>query len=140
MTPHVPPAPPIDVIAPPPLVVPPPPPVVPPPAPPAPPSHVAVVTNPDWVHKPGPDEFAQYYPPRAMDLGKEGVATISCTVTAKGTLAGCSVSGEDPSGFGFGEAALKISRFFRMKPKQIDGQSVEGGTFTTRIRFTLAGG
>ena len=60
-------------------------------------------------------------------------------MTAKGTLAGCSVVSEDPPNFGFGEAALKISKFFRMKPKQIDGQSVEGGSFTTRIRFNLGG-
>jgi protein TonB len=124
--------------APPPIVVPPPPPPAPPPAPPAPPAHVAVVTNPDWLHKPGPEEFAQYYPQRAMELGKGGVVTITCTVTSKGTLTGCSASDEDPPNFGFADAALKISRFFRMKPKTLDGQPVEGGTFSTRIRFNIS--
>jgi protein TonB len=141
MTPHIAPAPPINVPAPPPLVVPPPPPPAPPPAPAAPaaPPHAAVITNPDWIHKPGADEFAQYYPQRAMELGKEGSVVISCTVTEKGTLTGCSTSEEDPPGFGFADAAVKISRYFKMKPKQVDGQSVAGGQFTTRIRFTLAG-
>ncbi len=94
-----------------------------------------MITNPDWLRQPNGDDYAEYYPQRASDLGKGGVATISCTVTSKGTLTGCSISGEDPTGFGFGDAALKISKLFRMKPKQIDGQSVEGGSFSTRIRF-----
>jgi protein TonB len=75
-----------------------------------------------------------------MELGKGGVVTISCTVTEKGALASCSTSDEDPAGFGFADAAVKISKFFKMKPKQVDGQSVAGGSFTTRIRFNIAGG
>ena len=101
--------------------------------------HAAVISQPDWLRKPGPDEFAQYYPPRAMELGKGGKVMISCTVTAKGTLTGCTTSGEDPPNYGFGDAALKISKFFKMKPQSIDGKPVEGGSFSTVIRFQLAG-
>ena len=36
-------------------------------------------------------------------------------------------------------AALKIAAFFKMKPTQIDGQPVAGGTFSTRFRFNNAG-
>ena len=64
--------------------------------------------------------------------------TLSCTVTAKGTLVGCSTTDEDPPNFGFGEAALKISKFFKLKPQTIDGKPTEGGTFRRTIRFNLA--
>src|SRR5258707_9672050 len=85
--------PPINIRAPPPLNIrpveapkppPPAPPVVAAPAPP--PPRPSVVTNPDWVRRPGPDEFARYYPDRAQRTNTEGRATLNCTVTAAGTL------------------------------------------------------
>ena len=121
--------------APPPLVVPPPPPPAPPPAPPV--QHAAVITNPDWARRPNGDDLARYYPDRAQSLGKTGRAVISCTVTGKGTLTACSVVSEDPPDFGFGEAALKMSRLFQMRPKQADGQAVEGGTVRIPLSFAL---
>ena len=96
-----------------------------------------MITNPDWARKPNGDEFSRYYPTRAQSLNQTGRAAISCSVTAKGTLTGCSVVSEDPPGLGFGEASLKIAQFFRMKPKTADGVPVEGGTFSTTIRWEL---
>jgi protein TonB len=100
---------------------------------------VAVITNPDWARKPNGDDMAQYYPTRAMDLGKEGSVTIKCTVNAKGTLDSCSVLSETPADLGFGAASLRMSKLFKMKPKQADGKSVDGGEITIPIRWTLAG-
>ena len=100
---------------------------------------MATITNPDWLRKPTGDDVAQYYPPRAMDLGKEGKATIKCTVSAKGTVENCSVLSEEPDGLGFGGAALRMSKLFKMKPKTSDGQAVEGAEVTIPIAFKLAG-
>jgi protein TonB len=73
-----------------------------------------------------------------MEIG--GAATINCTVTARGTLEACSVSGEDPPDQNFGDAALKLSRIFKMKPLTKDGVPVEGGHFSIRIRFQVPKG
>jgi protein TonB len=74
-----------------------------------------------------------------MDLGKEGHATIKCTVAANGTVNNCSVVSEDPDGLGFGSAAQRLSKLFKMKPKTADGQSVDGAEVTIPIAFKLAG-
>ena len=58
-------------------------------------------------------------------------------LTAKGTLEGCSVTSENPGDYGFGDAAIKLSRLFRMKPKTLDGSPVDGGQITIPIVFTV---
>jgi protein TonB len=50
-----------------------------------------VITQPDWLRKPTGEDMARYYPDRAQRMNIEGRATISCTVTANGTLSNCTV-------------------------------------------------
>lgn len=84
----------------------------------------------------GPD-IMRYYPEQAQRIGLEGKAVISCTITAEGRLADCAVVSEDPPGFGFGEAAVKMSTLFKMRPKTQGGAPVDGGKVTIPIRFRL---
>ncbi|HEX7948238.1 MAG TPA: energy transducer TonB [Phenylobacterium sp.] len=108
-----------------------------PPAPPVAPPRKPDIRNPTWLKRPGADEFARFYPDREQRMGITGSATISCTVTAVGSVNNCRVVSETPDPGGFGQAALKLSRYFKMSPQTVDGQPVEGGQVSIPIRFSL---
>ena len=58
-------------------------------------------------------------------------------VARDGLLIHCKVLAEDPRGAGFGEAALKLSERFKMKPMSRDGQPVAGGVVRIPIKFRI---
>jgi protein TonB len=73
-------------------------------------------------------------------MNVEGHASISCTVNAHGTLENCSVTNESPSDQGFGDAAMRMSKLFKMRPMTKDGAPVDGGKITIPIAFRLPKG
>ena len=91
------------------------------------PSGSAQITSPDWSRMPNSEDLARFYPDRAQRAEVEGRATVECTVTASGTLIGCSVLSEEPADYGFGDATLRASKYFKMRPQTKDGSPVTGG-------------
>lgn len=106
--------------------------VDPPPAPPTP----SVITNAVFTEQPDARDFARYYPERAQERGQEGRATVECIVGADGRL-NCTITNEDPPGWGFGEATLRVSRHFRVAPATRDGSPTSGGRIRRTIRWVL---
>lgn len=96
-----------------------------------------VVTNPDWLKRPSGEDMAANYPALATYMEIEGRASISCDVKASGTLVGCCVISEAPTGLGFGEAAVKMSAAFQMRPMTVNGNAVDGGTVRIPLNFKL---
>lgn len=96
-----------------------------------------VITHPRWIARPTPDQMMRAYPMRAQRDGVEGSATLRCAVTARGGLTDCAVLSESPGGYGFGRAAMQLSRHFRLSPRTVDGQAVEGALVTIPLTFQL---
>jgi len=97
----------------------------------------AKITKPQWLQRPTAAQMERHYPRAGLSNDATGSAMIRCAVTVSGNVTACSVISEDPAGQGFGSAALKLSRYFRMSPKTIDGQPVDGAIVDIRLAFTL---
>jgi len=94
-----------------------------------------LILKPRWLR---PDFSPQaFYPPRAQVLHQTGAAKVRCEVSQTDTLANCQVLSEAPTGFGFGEALLKVSSRLHMEHLDGDGRPVEGRPVEVKMDFTL---
>jgi protein TonB len=61
-----------------------------------------------------------------------------CTVAANGGLENCSTQSEDPAGYGYGAAMLKLAPSFRLSLWSTEGLPTIGGRVSVPIRFDLS--
>ncbi|MBV9995457.1 MAG: TonB family protein [Caulobacteraceae bacterium] len=97
----------------------------------------AVITHPDWVHQPSADDVTEYYPAAAVRTSMGGRAILECGVGIDELLEYCVVREETPEGYGFGDAALRLSHLFKMRPMTRDGVPVAGAKVVIPIHFQM---
>lgn len=88
----------------------------------------------DWTRRPSGRDVADVYPRSAADGGISGATVMSCRITGKGPIDACRILAEAPEGMGFGKAALRLAREFRLTP------GGEGDRITLPIVFNLSNG
>lgn len=107
--------------------------VDPPPAPPSP-----VLTGAVFLQRPGAGEFDRFYPPRANQAQQGGRVVLDCLVASTGRVS-CTVVSETPDGWHFGDAAMRLSQYFRLGAQTADGRPTSGGHIRIPITFTAPG-
>lgn len=78
----------------------------------------------------------RYYPDRAQRMEVNGKVVLTCARIVDRRPDGCAVMSEEPLEYGFGEAALKMSRFFRLSPETINGVQTDEAT-TIPVSFKV---
>lgn len=84
---------------------------------------------------PTTEDFAREFPPEAYAAELSGTAEIQCRVQPHGELAGCRVTSETPTGHGFGDAALRMAQYFRVR--EVVGSAESGGRTRSAPRITI---
>jgi hypothetical protein len=84
----------------------------------------------DWILPLTRRQISRYYPPRALEKGIEGSATLRCRFEARRRSPDCTVVRERPDGYRFGSAARRLSRQF-----EPTSQMVSGEPFSVVVRF-----
>lgn len=97
-----------------------------------------LVTNPDWIESPTRGDISRHMPRRAREDRVGGRATLSCLIVSTGRLDGCAIVSQQPTDYGFGDAALEVARYYRMPTLTQTGLSVEGATVRVAIAFSPA--
>jgi TonB family protein len=100
----------------------------------APPDQTVVASVP-WTEAPTYQEVADAFPKGARERKLVGRAVLYCRFRDDGRLSLCRILVEQPAGFGFGGAAMKLSKAFAAPPSDSRGKTV-GGLFV-QVPFTF---
>lgn len=97
----------------------------------------AVIADPDWRERPDSQSYERFFPEEALLNDTSGVVDLDCLVIAGDALA-CRIEQEEPTGWSFGQAAMNLSREFRIEPR-IRGAPSLGRRVHVRIPFNSGG-
>ena len=86
-----------------------------------------------WDSTPDAEAFERVFPMRALEQEVSGRAVLICDIRTDRRL-DCTVLGEGPEGFGFGNAALRLYSRFRVSPEMF---GTPGYTVGERIRIPI---
>jgi protein TonB len=89
----------------------------------------------DWIVRPE-GKMPQFNPPRAKVEHVSGGAVLHCRIDARNRARQCRIYEEHPRGYGFGQAALNISRYFRIRPPVLDGKPLHKAWVPIPVMWT----
>ena len=92
--------------------------------------------RPVWTRTPAAWRLAETYPARALEQGREGEASLHCTVLSNGAL-DCAPVSEYPARAGFGGAALRVAHMYRHAQTRRDGKDAAGSPVNLRVVFRI---
>lgn len=92
--------------------------------------------RPLWTHTPSRWRLAETYPARALEEGREGEASLQCTVLSNGALR-CAQVSEYPARAGFGGAALRVAHMYRHASTLRNGRDAVGSPVNLRVVFRV---
>jgi TonB family protein len=98
-----------------------------------------MITTAAFEHLPNGAVFERFYPQAARDQGVSGRVRVQCTVSQTGTLIDCQIVSEDPKGWGFGEATLRLAGEFRVRPATADGAPTANGVISFPVVWRMDG-
>lgn len=93
------------------------------------------VAGPVWISRPNGDQVAQVYPRKALEEQLSGNVVFNCTWSENGRPVDCVLESETPTGEGFAEAGLALSKGFHAKATLSDGTPISGRPYRLPIRF-----
>lgn len=99
-----------------------------------------MIVHPVWIRRPVGDDMAAAYPAAAAERLINGRGLLVCTVKGQGRLTDCDVTGETPTGWGFGHAILSLAGKFQMRSLDRDGNPVTGGHVSIPVTLMVRGG
>lgn len=86
----------------------------------------------NYLRRPNARAFAVNYPRRALHDGIAGTAVMCCTILSDGHL-DCTAPFEWPTGYGFGEATLRIAPDFVIA----DAETLAGGRIRNQVIWMM---
>jgi hypothetical protein len=87
-----------------------------------------------WIRKPTAVDWATNFPRKAKGVADNARVVLSCRITAGNRVKDCRIVSEKPTGYGIGQAVLRMSSMFRVKPVEVDGRP----QYDLRVRIPLA--
>jgi hypothetical protein len=94
-----------------------------------------VLVDPVWIRRPTAEDLMTYFPDRALHAGVTGHVTLNCDATQEGLLTDCLVAKEDPPGMGFGAAAHRLAKLFKLAPLSQTGHPIQGNLVRLPLVF-----
>ena len=93
-----------------------------------------LVAKPQWMRVPTVDQLLGSFPGGKQPATAVRVA-LDCLVQPGGKLNDCKVQSEQPTGEGFGTAAVNMSQYFQVTSWTADGLPTVGGRIRVPIRY-----